>query len=55
MESIPGYDRWKTTEPEEPLRCDYCENEIPRGGKFYRYRDSIICEDCMEDFADYND
>lgn len=51
MESIPGYDKWKTTEPEEPLRCEYCGKEIPVNGKYYEWRGEIICEDCMEDHA----
>lgn len=50
MESIPGYDEWKTTEEEtKPVRyCAVCGGEMYEGDVLYAI-DGGICEQCLED------
>lgn len=51
MESIPGYDRWKTTPPEEqePVAyCSQCGDPLYEGDALYTV-DGGICEDCLRD------
>lgn len=50
METISGYDIWKTTPPEDPEPVDYCNQcgvPLYEGDAFYTI-DGGICEDCLE-------
>lgn len=55
MESIPGYDRWKTTEPEEQpeavLHCDMCGEPIYEGDTYYDIAGDRICANCMDGYS----
>lgn len=50
MESIPGYDDWKTIPPEpEPVAyCAICGGEMYEGDTLYTV-DGGICEQCLND------
>lgn len=51
MEYIPGYDRWKTTPPDElePIaHCAICGEEKYEGDVLYTI-DGGICEQCLND------
>lgn len=51
MESIPGYDRWKTTPPDEPEpkeHCAKCGKPIYEGDTLYTIEGGI-CENCLND------
>lgn len=50
MESIPGYDDWKTSPPEpEPVAyCAICGGEMYEGDTLYTV-DGGICETCRDD------
>lgn len=56
MEHIPGYDRWKTSPPEDEkpvTRCNSCGCELYDGDVIYTI-DGGICEDCLNDrYRDY--
>lgn len=49
MESIPGYDDWKTTPPDDPEPasvCDCCGCEVYEGDYIYTIDGERLCEDC---------
>lgn len=49
MESIPGYDEWKTTppEPEPATYCDCCGCEVYEGDYIFTIDGERLCEDCL--------
>lgn len=50
MESIPGYDDWKTTPPDDPEPasvCDCCGCEVYEGDYIYTIDGERLCEDCL--------
>ena len=50
MESIPGYDDWKTTPPDDPEPasvCDCCGREVYEGDYIYTIDGERLCEDCL--------
>ena len=52
MEHIPGYDEWKTSEPEEPAvitKCDMCGAELYTGDSLFTVNGERLCEDCLND------
>ena len=51
MESIPGYDEWKTTPPEqEPVTyCDCCGCGLYEGDYIFTIGGERLCEDCLND------
>jgi len=49
MYSMPGYDRWKTSPPEEPkpvLECEYCGCEFHKGDECVEINGEILCVTC---------
>ena len=47
MESIPGYDDWKTTPPDDPEPasvCDCCGCEVYEGDYIYTIDGERLCE-----------
>lgn len=54
MESIRGYDNWKTTLPREhePIfLCDSCGTELYIGDYYFQIsQDERICECCLNDY-----
>lgn len=50
MESIPGYDDWKTSPPESKPEayCTICGGEMYEGDTLYTV-DGGICERCLND------
>lgn len=50
MESIPGYDDWKTSPPESKsvAYCAICGDEMHEGDPLYTI-DGGICERCLND------
>ena len=50
MESIPGYDDWKTSPPESKpaAYCTICGGEMYEGDILYAI-DGGICERCLND------
>ena len=50
MESIKGYDHWKTIPP-EPEQVTYCSScGVPYEGEYlYTVDDEKLCEDCLND------
>lgn len=52
MEHIPGYDRWKTTPPEEadPVAyCDICGAPLYEGDGILDVFGEMWCDKCVED------
>ena len=52
MECIPGYDRWKTTPPDEPQSiktCTSCGGALYEGDYLYTVDGEELCEDCLND------
>lgn len=52
MEHIPGYDRWKLQEPDEPeavKHCDCCGKEIYEGDYYYEISGEVLCTECVID------
>lgn len=52
MEWLPGYDRWKTTEPEPPkgeFECHLCGAQIYDGEYYYDLLGMKICSDCIKE------
>ena len=49
MEYISGYDKWKTTPPDEPetVYCVKCRDEICKGDALYTVN-GWMCEDCLK-------
>ena len=49
MEHIPGYDKWKTTPPDEPetVYCVKCRDEICKRDALYTVN-GWMCEDCLK-------
>lgn len=51
LEMIPGYDEWKTKEPDEPkpvAYCNCCGDPLYEGDVLYTI-DGGICECCLND------
>lgn len=53
MESLPGYDNWKTSSPPEPEQprgcCEYCGcHREDAGGDFIKFEGETICPRCFE-------
>ena len=51
MESIPGYDDWKTTPPDDPEPasvCDCCGCEVYEGDYIYTIDGERLCEDLSQ-------
>ena len=56
MEHIPGYDRWKTTPPEdeEPkLYCSECRAPIYEGDVYLNIDTQNLCKDCFEEYKKF--
>lgn len=53
MESIKGYDHWKTIPPEpedeEQGYCTCCGNRIYKGDYLYTIDGEKLCEECTKD------
>ena len=52
MESIPGYDDWKTMPPDDPepvTTCKCCGTPLYEGDYLYTVNDEHLCEDCLND------
>lgn len=51
MESIPGYDTWKTTpdEPDPVTRCDICGEPVYEGDYLTDICGEKWCDDCLND------
>jgi len=52
MESIPGYDDWKTTPPDDPepvTTCKCCGVPLYEGDYLYTVNGDHLCEDCLND------
>jgi hypothetical protein len=41
MSSLPGYDRWKTSPPDDPPECEACDGAgfVPRDGEMEECRE----------------
>lgn len=51
MEYIPGYDKWKTTPPDEQktdIHCAACGCGLFEGDAVYDFDGEIWCEDCVK-------
>ena len=49
---IPGYDAWKTRQPDEPDPveiCDGCGERLYEGDFIYTIDGERLCEDCLND------
>ena len=55
MESIKGYDHWKTTppEPEEEKQeyCTCCGRPVYSGDSLYTFDGQVLCEECAKEIA----
>lgn len=52
MESIPGYDQWKTTPPDEPSPagyCDICGEPVYEGDYLTDICGEKWCDDCLNE------
>lgn len=51
MESIRGYDDWKTTPPDDTRKvihvCEWCGDDIMEGEMFYMVAGSPYCRRCV--------
>ena len=52
MENLAGYDKWKTTPPDDPEAehyCSRCGAPIYEGDYLYAIDGEKLCEDCLND------